>query len=368
MRVLIIVESFGGGVGRHCVDLVLGLTERSHEVHLIYSSARMDAGTTLGLAAMQRAGVQTFELPMKRAPGPPDAAMVQEIRSYIKSQGPFDVIHGQSSKGGALARLARPPYPSIVVYTPHAISTMNPTMSRLQRRIWAGVEKAFAKKTDGILCVSPDEELHIVEMGIAPEKLFMVLNGIAEPTEQPVRPSPKVIGFVGRLEPQKDPENLIRAFAKANRPGWSLSIVGYGPLEEECKALAKSLKIDDRILWLGNANGAEAMRSFGIFCMSSRYEAMPYVLLEALAAGIPIVSTDCGGAKTTIEDNGLIVPIENSDALADALAKVMEDDDLRTQMGDASFQRAKEFSLDRMVDTIVKIYEELIDQKRARGR
>ncbi len=108
------------------------------------------------------------------------------------------------------------------------------------------------------------------------------------------------------------------------------------------------------------------MRGFGIFCLPSRYEAMPYVLLEALAAGLPIVSTECGGATTTITNgvNGLIVPIEDSIALANALKQVMGDEDLRLRMGESSLQRAAEFSLEAMVQNTIKVYEDVINKKR----
>lgn len=364
-----IVESFGGGVGRHCVDLVLGLHDLGHEVHLIYSAGRVDLGTTAGLAAIQTKRIPTYQVSMKSRPDSSDLAAIKEIRSYIKQHGPFDVVHGQSSKGGALARLARPPYPAVVVYTPHAIATMSPTRSGLSRKILGAVEKHLARKTDAIICVSPDEEQHIIHLGISPGLLYTVINGIAMGPD-PTATKPKVVGFVGRFEEQKHPENLLKAFASAGMPDWRLAMVGYGPLEQELKSFVTQLGIGASVDWLGNQNGAEAMRGFGIFCLPSRYEAMPYVLLEALAAGLPIVSTQCGGATTTITDgvNGLIVPIEDSTALANALKQVMGDEHLRLRMGENSLQRAAEFSLEAMVNNTIKVYEDVIDKKRVGSR
>lgn len=372
MRVLQIVESFGGGVGRHVVDLSAGLLERGHEVDLIYASARMDVGTTAGLAKLVHMGAATFELPLTRSPGPADLGAIREIKAYIRKHGPFDVVHGQSSKGGALARLAGHHYPAVVVYTPHAISTMNPTLSGKSKLMLSTIEKALAPKADAIICVSGDEEKHIIGLGIDPQKLHLVPNGIVLPEERPARAANKTVGFVGRLEPQKDPLNLIEAFARnADRhPDWTLAMVGYGPLEAEAKGYAEAQGLAGRVRWLGNQPGEEAMRGFEIFCLPSRYEAMPYVLLEALAAGVPIVSTDCGGARLAIEPetNGLIVPIQNPVELAKALDRLMGDDALRATMADAAWRKASEFSQDRMVEATLKVYESLMAEKRKRAR
>lgn len=372
MRILQVVESFGGGVGRHVVDLVSGLVDRGHEVDLVYSSARMDKTTIDGLAMLQRKGVATFELPMKRSPGLQDFSMVRELKDYIRKHGPFDIVHGQSSKGGALARLGGRHYPAAIVYTPHAISTMNPRISAKQRMMWGTIERNLAKRSDAIIAVSPEEERHLIELGIPAQKVRTIINGVDLPEEAPDWKNHKVVGFVGRLEFQKHPENLIEAFARNadKHPDWRLTIVGYGPLEESCRALAQSQGIANRVDWLGNQPGGPAMSGFGIFCMPSRYEAMPYVLLEALAAGCPIISTDCGGAKVAIhpDKNGVIVPIESPVELAMALDRLMGDESLRRSMSAESWRRAQEFTVDSMVTQTLKAYADVSDGKRLRGR
>lgn len=371
MRILQIVESFGGGVGRHVVDLTLGLAERGHEVDLLYSAARMDVGTTEGLARIQRAGIPTFQVSMARSPGPADYASGREIRTYIRNHGPFDIVHGQSSKGGALARLFGKHHPAGIVYTPHAISTMNPRLSARGRLVFANIERLLAKRTDAIICVSPDEEAHLVALGFPAQRLFVVINGIDLPDERPAVANRKAVGFVGRLEPQKDPLNLIEAFARNadKHSDWTLDIVGYGPLEEAAKDFALAHEVQDRIQWLGNQPGGPAMRTFDIFCLPSRYEAMPYVLLEALAAGVPIVSTHCGGADVTItqDENGIIVPIHAPVELAQALDRLMGNDELRSRMAERSWQRAHEFTRDAMVESTLKVYEQVARERRRKG-
>jgi glycosyltransferase involved in cell wall biosynthesis len=99
-----------------------------------------------------------------------------------------------------------------------------------------------------------------------------------------------------------------------------------------------------------------------IFVLPSDYEGMPFVLLEALASGLPIVTTDIGGAETTVEHgtNGLIVPRRDRRQLADALKTVALCADLRHTMGCASQERAKRFSRDRMVSDTISVYDEFL--------
>lgn len=368
MRVLQIVESFGGGVGRHVVDLTLGLADRGHDVELIYAPARMDKLTTEGLARIQRRQIPTSAIEFVRSPGPRDIATGRELKEYVRRHGPYDIVHGQSSKGGAMARLFAAHAPAAVVYTPHAISTMNPNLGARGRAVYTRIEKWLAGKTHAIICVSPDEEAHLVGLGFDSQRLYVVINGIDLPEARPAVANRKTIGFVGRLDGQKDPKNLVEAFARnADRhPDWQLDMVGYGPLEESAKDVCAAHNIADRVHWLGNQPGEQAMRTFDIFCLPSRYEAMPYVLLEALAAGVPIVTTECGGAHITVLDgeNGFIVPIQSPVELAKALDRLMGDDALREKMSEASWNRAHEFSRDKMVEATLKVYDDAIRRRR----
>ena len=110
------------------------------------------------------------------------------------------------------------------------------------------------------------------------------------------------------------------------------------------------------------------MPAFDIYTLTSRYEAMPYVLLEALAAGRPIVATDVGGSRTAIDDgvNGFVVP--QQDDVSEMAAKVsllLADRALRKRMGDASYRKAQDFSLDTMVQGTIDVYETVISQNMA---
>jgi len=156
---------------------------------------------------------------------------------------------------------------------------------------------------------------------------------------------------------------LLEAFAQVahNHPQARLVIVGDGPLRTELEARVNALGLADRVFLPGFIDGRWAMRGFDIFALPSEYEGFPYVLLEAMAEGLPIVATCVGGADQAIVDgeNGFVVPVGDVIAFAGALDRLLSDEALRLSMGAQSRLRVKEFSVEKMVDATLALYREL---------
>src|SRR5690606_29393466 len=131
-----------------------------------------------------------------------------------------------------------------------------------------------------------------------------------------------VVGFVGRLFAQKAPHVLLKAFSQCadRHPRAILAIVGDGPLRQSLEDLAIQLEISDRVRWLGAQNGQQSMPAFDVFVLSSHYEGMPYVLLEAAHAGLPIIATNVSGVSSIVRDqeNGFVVPPGDDHCMAKA--------------------------------------------------
>ena len=144
-----------------------------------------------------------------------------------------------------------------------------------------------------------------------------------------IAPHDLVIGFVGRLVPQKGPELLLRALPLVlhRRPQVKLLIVGDGPVGPGMRREVEQQGLASRVLLLGDQLAAPLMPAFDIFCLPSRYEGMPYVLLEALAAGLPLVASRVGGVTTCVEEghNGFVVPVADESRLAEALVLLAGD-------------------------------------------
>ncbi|OOV99713.1 glycosyltransferase [Pseudomonas sp. MF4836] len=132
-----------------------------------------------------------------------------------------------------------------------------------------------------------------------------------------------IVGNVGRLHPDKDQATLLRGFALA-LPGLpensQLAIMGSGRLESDLKALALELGIGERVLFLGQvAQGRRYFRAFDVFALSSDHEPFGMVLLEAMAAGVPLLATACGGASEVVEGVGILFPLGDAEHMAQGL-------------------------------------------------
>lgn len=369
LNILQVLEPSGGGSGRHFIDLCGALSASGHRVTAIYSPRRAEQRFVEELQALPLHAV--VPVSMRRAPSPSDVRAWREIHSVIRRHGPFDIIHGHSSKAGALVRLRICGSSPRRIYTPHAFRTMDPTLGRVGRTLYGVIESLFGSHlSDAVICVSDDEHRHAADVLKIPEGLLhTVVNGVAPPpaverneirARLGLRAESFAFGFVGRLSPQKAPERLIEAFRRiaAQRPDAELVVIGFGDLEDDVKLQIMEAHLSERIHLGSDVPGAEAMAAFDALIMPSRYEAMSYVMLEAAAAGVPMVLCAVGGASSVVEHgvNGLIVPnADDVTELAEAMLTVSSAD-RHHAMRAAAVARTDRFGLARMVRETEAVY------------
>jgi glycosyltransferase involved in cell wall biosynthesis len=363
LKILLLVEACGAGVGRHTLDLARNLAA-AHDVHLVYSPRRADRAFLQGVA-----GLRAHALPMHRGPHPSDIAAGLRLRRYVRHHGPFDIVHAHSTKAGLLMRTALAGLPGARIYTPHAPLTMDPSLGVLRRTALAACERLLALWTGRIISVSQEEFDHLHRLGVPREKLSLVANGIdgAEASSGPDRhpDRPPCVGFLGRLAPQKNLPMLLAAFARADTAQTAvLAIAGAGPMEAALRAEARRLGIASRVRWLGECDAA-VLRTFDVFALPSLYEGLAYVLLESMAAGLPVVATRVGGVSLLVEEgrNGFTVPVNDTEGFALALRRLLEDPDLRRRMGAASRERVGAFTVSRMVAGVLGVYKGCIGRR-----
>jgi glycosyltransferase involved in cell wall biosynthesis len=371
VRILLVQEPTAGGATRHCIDLGRALAASGHEVHLTYALRRAEPWLVRELMAASE--VRAVQIEMRRAPHVSDLSALARLRAYIRRHGPFDVVHGHSTKGGAIAGLAARAHGVACVFTPHCLRSIDPSLGRLKRMLIQAAERYLVSLADAVIAVSGDEYAHARAMGVGAGKLHVIHNGVARlplgdrdalRRAWGVAAGAVCIGFIGRLSPQKAPDRLLDAFARiaAARSQLCLAIVGEGALKESLMLQADRLGIAGRIRWLPGDLGPASLAAFDLLVLPSLYEGLPYVVLEAIMAGLPIVASDVGGISAAVRhgETGLIAPNGDPERFAEALARLSDDAALRQRMREQTLARREEFTVDRMVKQTLALYENIL--------
>ena len=282
---------------------------------------------------------------------------------HSRNWGTFDSVFA--------AWLARVP---VVVHGEHGRDISDPQGRNARRN---RLRRLLAPLVDRFVAVSDDLRRWLVENVKVPAgKVVRIHNGVdtdayAPGDSEPARtaldlPSGRpVIGTVGRLDPVKDQAALVRAFAclRTEYPDALLVIAGDGPCRDQLRGLAASFGIASQVRFLGERYDIPAvLRAFDVFVLSSIAEGISNTILEAMAAGLPVVATRVGGNPELVEDgvNGLLVPRQDADALASAIGVYLGDANMRAIHGKSSRERAvREFSLDAMREAYADLYESL---------
>ncbi len=367
MKILHIVEASFAGVGRHVLDLSGGEAALGHDVHVAFSPVR-ESGSFRS-ERLDLARVQFHPVPMQRSPGPGDMRALIALERLRRRLRP-DVIHTHSTKAGLLGR-ALPGGGAIRLHTPNAPYSMNPLMSDRSRASVGRLEKVLGnRRTGAVLAVSPEEVDHLTSIGVDAAKVRLVPNGL-DPLPIADRDdvrrvlgiplTARVIGFVGRFDDQKDPLRLIDAFERlAGHENAHLVMVGDGPLHREARDRVGEGASADRIHLLGEQPGAWSMAAFDVFALPSRYEGFPYVLLEAAAHGLPIVTTRDAGASQLVVDgiSGWMIPSMDTDRLTSALQTAL-DCEHPDAIGAEAREQGRQFTVSSMVSGVLAEIESL---------
>ncbi|KMQ52620.1 glycosyl transferase family 1 [Chitinispirillum alkaliphilum] len=180
----------------------------------------------------------------------------------------------------------------------------------------------------------------------------------------------KRIGFIGRLSDEKSIDILLEAMSIVGEyePEAKLTVVGTGPLEESLKRYAEKIGVDKRVNFAGyRSNVFEALKEIDIFVLSSRTEGCPIVILEAMAAGVPVVATRVGGNPELVEDGrtGFLVPHSDPAAMAEAILKLTADSGKASRMGKEGRKVAfTKFHPSKFSDSLEVLYRDLYDRKK----
>jgi len=371
------VESSSGGVGRHVIDLACALRRLRHNVSLLYSARRIDARFSNDLTQVVSLGIDTCEVDMRHNLHLADISAIYFVRRHLRTHGPFDILHCHSTKAGFIGRLAALGTGICTLYTPHGLVTNAPFRSPAYLALAGWLERRLAALGDAVLCASQEEKEHALEVGLPGAKLYVVPNGVdlcqaerylADRAVMRARlllnDADICVGFVGRMIPGKAPGTLLEAFALARRglafPA-KLVFVGSGPEGHSLQNRIEELRLQDEV-FLAATKWSAGNGRFRYICSSKLVGGIPYVLLEALSLGLPVISTDVGGVSELVHEgcNGFVTKKSAPREMATALRKLLVDVGLRSKMGEASKRICGQFSLARMADRVMQLYQELL--------
>jgi glycosyltransferase involved in cell wall biosynthesis len=365
LKILHVLRAPLGGLFRHVLDVAQGQAERGHRVGLIVDSLTGGPRAAAVLAELApRLALGAERVAMTRQLSIGDTTALRVVARRISALEP-DVLHGHGAKGAALVRLV-PRASAIRVYTPHGGSLVY-APGTLAGGFYRALERLLSARTDLFLF----ESSYIAEqfrkkIGTPRALVRIVRNGVREAEFAPVAPRPDATDLisVGELRSVKAFDVLIEALAALKRSGRRVSatIAGDGPDGAQLKELSARLGIADQVRFVGHQPARDAFAMGRILVVPSRAESLPYIVLEAAAAGIPIVASRVGGIPEIFgAQSHRLIPADSVTALADALATVLDDPEELRRIAQAVTARVRdEFSVSAMVDGGLAAYCEAL--------
>ncbi len=306
---------------------------------------------------LERAGVTVRTAPR------PGLARVRWLAGQMAAD-EIDLVHAWLYIANALAWSAT----RLMKRRPLVTSARN---CKVQNRVSRLANSLAFRGSRAIVVNSHDVAHYIVRHYRAPrDRIRVVYNGIDierfHPGPAPAQ-APGSIVTVGRLVEQKNHALFLRAAAALTQEGARVrfAIVGDGPLRAALEAAARRLGIEERVRFLGERSDVEkVLRGASQFWLTSRWEGMPNVVLEAMASGVPVLATDVGGVRELVRDgiDGFVLPPDDAVGLAQHAQALLADPTRLTKFKVAARARAETFATPHMVDALARLYEEVLDR------
>ena len=367
LRILQLIDSLKvGGAEILLRDLVFHLHESGQHVHVGFSTP----------GPLQKS-LEEMQVSMTHLPrfARIDPFLFWGMCRLILRERP-DIVHTHLFKSDFHGRLA-----ARICKVPVVISTAHNNDSWAQRFPLGNLYGLTTHMADRVIAVSEEVREHQIRYThTPPEKIITIKSGVDVKkfecqhneglrirTEFGLSPSTPLIGIVGRLQPQKDHATFLRAARSISDalPDARFLIVGDGPLRDDLTNQARTLNLLPSVIFCGIRQDIPAILSaLDLLVFSSKWEGLPVALMEGMAAGKPIVSTNVGGISGVVIENetAILVPPNDPVALANACLRILQDRSLAQRFGNAGLARIREkYSLNAMLHNTQNLYEELWD-------
>ena len=379
LNILHVLRAPVGGLFRHVTDLARGQAVRGHRVGLIADRSTGGAQAEATLAALaSKLALGVTRVPMSRHVGASDFLAVRHVSQRAKAVG-ANVIHGHGAKGGAYARLVFTPSPTdrktIRVYTPHG-GSLHFHWGSPTGLIYLNAERALMSRTELFLFESAyGRDVFKEKIGEPPSRppslVRVVHNGVTDDEFQPIVVSQGATDllFIGELRMLKGVDVLIAAIRQLAQGGRNVegrkvtaTIVGNGPDRAQFERAVNKQDLGEQVQFVGAKPARQAFSLGRLLIVPSRAESLPYIVLEAAAAGVPMIATQVGGIPEIFgPDAGALVAPGDPAALAQAISQATQDRGARHSASLRLKTRLRAlFSADAMTDAILAAYREAL--------
>ncbi len=330
LRVLHAVRAPVGGIFRHILDLANGQVDRGHHVGIIADSLTGGERAEAALAEIApRLQLGVHRLAIRRQPSPTDVMAWARFRRLIGRLKP-QVLHGHGAKAGAFIRLKSGSRRTIRVYTPHGGSLHYP-LNTFKGALYGRLERALMNRTDLFLFESAFARDTYQRMIGTPVGLVRcVFNGVTAAEFDPIVRADDAtdLVYVGEFRHIKGADLLVDAVARLRADGKpvTLTLAGDGEESTNLRAQIQRLGLGEAVRFIGHVKARYGFSKGSLLVVPSRGDSMPYVVIEAAAAGVPMVAANVGGIPEIFGPctDALLVP-NNVGAMADAIASALND-------------------------------------------
>lgn len=375
LRILQILRAPVGGLFRHVYDLTHELAARGHEIGIVADSLHTDALTEERLGKLRPlAPLGIHSLPIPRSFGAADLTTPFKIRR-LADELQIDVLHGHGAKGGFNARLARiAARQRVSLYTPHG-GVLNYRPGSATGQVFRMIERALIGATDAIVFESAFAQRAYTEQIGKPSCPGPVIHNGLMPSEfEPIVPGPGAADFVfiGEFRAVKGISHILDALVDVRAPDGrpaTLVMAGGGPDLDAIKTQIERLGLVERITLVGVKPARPTLHLGRIALVPSLAESLPYVILEAAAAGRPVIATDVGGVKEIFGPTAAsLLPAADATALRRAMQASLDHAAAAAREAEVRLAHIRSgFSIAHMTDQIEALYRQVLAARAPTG-
>lgn len=369
-KIVMIVEAMLGGIRQHVCDIVENLDKETYEIYIIYSDLRADETFEKDINRLKKQAKLIKCNAMKRSIGKDDYIAYRTIVKILKKIQP-DIVHCHSSKAGIVGRMAaRKCKVPLIIYTPNAYVFQSPQVSIFKKLPYILVERLLSRYATSVTINVSKGEMDLAQKYKLdkPEKFILIYNGIPRielkdkgqiREELGLDENKYYVGVTARCEHQKDPYTFLRIAEKVILLNEEIEFVyiGDGGMQEEMCDWIKEHGLSSKIHMLGfRTDAAFIVGALDLYLSTALYEGLPYSMIEAMRAGVPIIATDTVGNNELVFEgiNGRMFPIRDIDKACKLILKQYKENGTKPQDVKNTFE--KRFSTENMMEHLNAVY------------